>query len=137
MKEYGVPLDRKPAIVVLAEDELNNALGLYDPCTNTVYYNQSLSDSEIQAYAGGKGAVERHEMWHMKQTEDFRKAGWTITTENRGKYLKELCEKAKKNLDAAGITQDNINGISEYAHRMYFDGRYDEAEYNALRGRMR
>lgn len=135
LKEYGVPLDRKPTIVVLAEDELNNALGLYDPCTNTVYYNQSLSDSEIQAYAGGKGAVERHEMWHMKQAEDFRKAGWEITKENRIEYLKELCKKAKKNIDSYEITYDNVGEISEYAEKQFIRERYDEveAEYITLR----
>lgn len=128
LKEYGIPLDKKPTIVVLAEDELNNALGLYDPCTNTVYYNQALSDPEIQTYAGGKGAVERHEMWHMKQAEDFRKDGWTITTENRGKYLRNLCEKCKENIDNAGVTKDNVKRISDYAKIMYNRGRYDEVE---------
>lgn len=128
LKEYGIPLDKKPTIVVLAEDELNNALGWYDPCTNTVYYNQALSDPEIQTYAGGKGAVERHEMWHMKQAEDFRKDGWTITTENRGKYLRNLCEKCKENIDNAGVTKDNVKRISDYAKIMYNRGRYDEVE---------
>lgn len=139
LKEYGVPIERKPKVVILSDDELKNALGLYDPCTNTVYYSQSIAKQEIQRLAGGKDAVERHEMWHMKQAEEFRKAGWEITKENRGEYLKELCKKAKKNLDALGITQDNVSEISDYAYRMYFDGRYDEveAEYNALKGRMR
>ena len=69
-----------------------------------------------------------HEMWHMKQAEEFRKAGWEITKENRGEYLKELCKKAKKNLDALGITQDNVSEISDYAYQQYQLGRYDETE---------
>ena len=69
LKEYGVPSERKPTIVILADDELKNALGLYDPCTNTVYYSQSIAKQEIQKLAGGKDAVERHEMWHMKNSE--------------------------------------------------------------------
>ena len=75
-----------------------------------------------------KDAVERHEMWHMKQAEEFRKAGWEITKENRSEYLKELCKKAKKNLDALGITQDNVSEISDYAYQQYQLGRYDETE---------
>lgn len=128
LKEYGVPSERKPTIVILADDELKNALGLYDPCTNTVYYSQSIAKQEIQKLAGGKDAVERHEMWHMKQAEEFRKAGWEITKENRSEYLKELCKKAKKNLDALGITQDNVSEISDYAYQQYQLGRYDETE---------
>lgn len=128
LKEYGVPSERKPTIVILADDELKNALGLYDPCTNTVYYSQSIAKQEIQKLAGGKDAVERHEMWHMKQAEEFRKVGWEITKENRSEYLKELCKKAKKNLDALGITQDNVSEISDYAYQQYQLGRYDETE---------
>lgn len=128
LREYDIPIERKPVVVVLAEDELNNALGLYDPCTNTVYYNQSLSNQEIQELVGGRGAVERHEMWHMKQAEDFQKQEWTITRENRSEYLKKLCEKCKKNIDNAGITKDNVGEISEYAKVMYNRGRYDEVE---------
>ena len=128
LKEYGISIERKPEIVILADDELKNALGLYDPCTNTVYYSQSIADKEIQKLFGRKDAVERHEMWHMKQAEDFRKAGWDITRENRGKYLQKLCEKCKKNIDNAGVTRDNVKEISEYAKIMYNRGRYDEVE---------
>lgn len=128
LKEYGISIERKPEIVILADDELKNAWGLYDPCTNTVYYSQSIADKEIQKLSGGKDAVERHEMWHMKQAEDFRKAGWDITRENRGKYLQKLCEKCKKNIDNAGVTRDNVKEISEYAKIMYNRGRYDEVE---------
>lgn len=134
LREYDIPLERKPVVVVLAEDELNNALGLYDPCTNTVYYSQVISNYEIQEASGGKGAVERHEMWHMKQAEDFRKAGWEITKENRREYLKELCKKAKKNIDSYGVTYDNVGEISKYAEKQFIRDRYDEveAEYMAL-----
>ena len=30
LKEYGVPIERKPKVVILSDDELKNALGLYD-----------------------------------------------------------------------------------------------------------
>ena len=72
---------------------------------------------------------------HMKQAENFREAGWTITQENRGRYIEELCKRAKKNIDKAGITAYNVREISDYAHRSFLDGRYDEveADYMAVR----
>nr|DAJ71495.1 MAG TPA: minor capsid protein 2 [Caudoviricetes sp.] len=137
LKEYGVLLKRKPTVIILAEDELNDALGLYDPCTNTVYYSQILEKPEAQKLAGGKGAVEWHEMWHMKQAENFREAGWNITRENRGEYLKELCKNAKNNIDNYGVTYDNVGEISEYAKKQFMRGRYDEveAEYMSIKKR--
>lgn len=72
---------------------------------------------------------------HMKQAENFREAGWTITQENCGIYIEELCKRAKKNIDKVGITAYNVNEISDYAHRSFLDGRYDEveADYMAVR----
>lgn len=57
-----------------------------------------------------------------------------MAEENKGEYLEALCSKAKKNLDGFGVTPDNVKKISEYAHRMYTYGRFDEAEaeYHAL-----
>ena len=72
---------------------------------------------------------------HMKQTENFREAGWTITQENCGIYIEELCKRDKKNIDKVGITAYNVNEISDYAHRSFLDGQYDEveADYMAVR----
>lgn len=134
LKEYGVPLERKPTIVILGENELD-AFGMYDPCMNIVFYNQALAKKEIQTIAGGKGAVERHEMWHMKQAENFRNVGWEITKDNKREYMVELCKKSKKNIDSYGVTYDNVGNISEYAEKQFIRGRYDEveAEYMTLR----
>ena len=81
--------------------------------------------------------VESHEMWHMKQAEGFRTAGWKITNENRGEYLRELCKRCKKILDKLGITKDNVSEISQYASAKYREGRYDEveAEYHTMKRR--
>lgn len=65
---------------------------------------------------------------HMKQAENFREAGWTITQENRGRYIEELCKRAKKNIDKAGITAYNVRDISKYAKINYDTERYDEVE---------
>ena len=110
-------------------------MGIYDPCENIVYYTESVGRKAVQEAAGGAGAIEAHEMWHMNQAEDFRQAGWTITQNNRGKYLDALCEKCKKRIDKLGITRDNVGESSDYAKRIYHDRRYDEveAEYKSLR----
>lgn len=134
LKEWGVDLSNKPGIVIVSPDEFSS-FGKYDPVKNVVYYIPQIADAATMKDNGGLGFVERHEMWHAKQADDFRKAGWTITQENRGRYIEELCKRAKKNIDKAGITAYNVNEISDYAHRSFLDGRYDEveADYMAVR----
>lgn len=107
------------------------------PCENIVYYAESIGKKAVQEASGGAGAVEAHEMWHMKQAEDFRQSGWTITRENRGEYLDVLCKKCKERIDKLGITRDNVGEISKYAADMYLGDRFDEveAEFMSLRRR--
>lgn len=135
LKEWGVRT--KPKLVVVDESEMKTAFGKYDPVEDTVYYISRVRDSEIMEMAGGADSIEYHEMWHMKQADDFRAKGWKITTENRGEYIRELCAKCKKNLDKLGITEDNVGEISKYAKQKFREGRYDEveAEYHTVRRR--
>lgn len=137
LTEWGVGLDRKPQIVIVSDNELNGAVGIYDPCENIVYYAESVGQTAVQNASGGAGAIEAHEMWHMKQAEDFRQAGWTITRENRGEYLDALCKKCKERIDKLGITSDNVRELSQYAADMYLGERFDEveAEFMSLRRR--
>lgn len=137
LTEWGVSIDRKPKIVIVSDDELRGAVGVYDPCENIVYYAESIGKKAVQEASGGAGAVEAHEMWHMKQAEDFRQSGWTITRENRGEYLDVLCKKCKERIDKLGITRDNVGEISKYAADMYLGDRFDEveAEFMSLRRR--
>lgn len=134
-EEWGI--SSKPKIIVVSEDEMPNALGKYDPVENAVYYMTRITEPQIRASSGGKSMVESHEMWHMKQAEGFRTAGWKITNENRGEYLRELCKRCKKILDKLGITKDNVSEISQYASAKYREGRYDEveAEYHTMKRR--
>ena len=134
LKEWGVDLSNKPGIVIVSPDEFS-AFGKYDPVENVVYYTPQIADAATMKDNGGLGFVEYHEMWHMKQADDFRKAGWTITQENRGRYIEELCKRAKKNIDKAGITAYNVREISDYASNKFWEGRYDEveADYMAVR----
>ena len=134
LTDWGVSIDRKPKIVIVSDDELRGALGIYDPCENIVYYAESIGKKAVQEASGGAGAVEAHE---MKQAEDFRQSGWTITRENRGEYLGALCKKCRERIDKLGITRDNVGEISKYAADMYLGDRFDEveAEFMSLRRR--
>ncbi len=137
MAEYGISKDRKPTIVILSDEEIGGAYGSYDACTNTIYYHQGLAKKEVQDSAGGVGAVERHETWHLKQAENFRSKGVEITQENYGEYIKKTCAKAKATLDRLGITDENVGEISKYARKQFFRHRFDEveAEYIAVKGK--
>ena len=128
LSEWGVSIDRKPKIVIVSDDELRGALGIYDPCEDVVYYAESIGKEAVQEASGGAGAIEAHEMWHKKQAEDFRQSGWTITRENRGEYLEALCKKCKERIDKLGLTRDNVGEVSKYAADMYLGERYDEVE---------
>ncbi len=135
LKKWGIPLERKPKIVIVSPEEMPTAYGKYDAIQNTVFYIPQITDSKIVA---DQGNVEFHEMWHMKQAENFRNKDGAITKDNYWNYLKSACADAKKTIDRAKITQYNVSDISDYAEKMYRVGRYDEveAEYMTLhRGR--
>lgn len=125
LKEWKIPLERKPKIVVVSPDEMPMAYGKYDAMQNTVFYIPQITDSKI---VEAQGDIEFHEMWHMKQAENFKKRHGEITKENYGEYLQSACEDAKKVIDKAGITKYNVGEISDYAKKMYHLGRYDEVE---------
>ncbi len=124
--EWGI--GTKPKIIIVDADEMPNALGKYDPVENTVYYISKLNESNVIETVGGQGSVEYHEMWHMRQAENFRLSGRKITAENRGEYIKALCQRCKKNIERLGVTYDNVGDISEYAKSQFLRGRYDEVE---------
>lgn len=125
LKEWKIPLERKPKIVVVSPDEMPTAYGKYDAMQNTVFYIPQITDSKI---VEDQGDIEFHEMWHMKQAENFKKRHGEIAKENYGEYLQSACEDAKKVIDKAGITKYNVGEISDYAEKMYHLGRYDEVE---------
>lgn len=136
LKEWKIPLERKPKIVVVSPDEMPTAYGKYDAMQNTVFYIPQITDSKI---VEAQGNIEFHEMWHMKQAENFKKRHGEIAKENYGEYLQSACEDAKKVIDKAGITKYNVGEISDYAEKMYHLGRYDEfeAEYMTTHRRKR
>ena len=127
----------KPKIVIVDSSEISNALGKYDPVENAVYYISKVDEDDIAETVGGKGSVEYHEMWHMRQAEDFRLSGWKITAKNRGEYIKALCQKCKKKIEKLGVTYDNVGDISKYAVHQFEQGRYDEVEAEFMINRRR
>lgn len=135
IKEYGLSAEESPAVVILAQNELEGAFGIYDAIANTTYYSELITKSNVQSLAGGKQVIERHETWHAKQAAAYRNNYGQITEENKNDYINETCKKSKKNLDSLGITVENVDKISDYAAMMYRRGRYDEteADYMALR----
>ena len=137
LADWGINLDRKPKIVIVSDNELRGAVGIYDPCENVVYYAESIGKKIVQDASGGSGAIEAHEMWHMKQAEDFRQSSGVITRENRAEYLDALCKKCKGHIDKLGITRNNVRELSQYAADMYLGERFDEveAEFMSLRRR--
>ena len=125
LEQWGIPLERKPKIVIVSPDEMPTAYGKYDAITNTVYYIPQIVDEKIVEKLGD---VEYHEMWHMRQAENFRKKHGEIIRENYGKYIEYSCQKAKNVIDQAGIDRYNVGEISDYAKQMYNRQRYDEVE---------
>lgn len=128
LEAWNIPQEYKPKIIILDNAEMPTALGRYDAVENTVYYVPDIASKEVMENNGGVSAVEYHEMWHLKQATDFRKAGWNITRENYAEYLKALIEKCERVIDKAKITRYNVNEISNYAEQQYLRGRYDEVE---------
>lgn len=135
LKEWKVPLERKPKIIIVSPDEMPTAYGKYDAIQDAVFYIPQITDRNVIKM---QGDVEFHEMWHMKQAENFRKRYGEITKENYDKYIKTACKDAKRTIDRIGITKYNVSEISDYAKEMYARARYDEveAEYMTInRGR--
>ena len=135
LKEWKVPLERKPKIIIVSPDEMSTAYGKYDAIQDAVFYIPQITDRNVIKM---QGDVEFHEMWHMKQAENFRKRYGEITKENYGEYIKNTCKDAKRTIDRIGITKYNVSEISDYAEEMYARARYDEveAEYMTInRGR--
>lgn len=125
LEKWGILTERKPKIVIVSPDEMPTAYGKYDAINNVVYYIPEIANEKVVKNVGN---IEHHELWHMKQAENFREKYGDITRENYGKYIEYSCKRAKKVIDEAGIDKYNVNDISDYAMKMYQQGRYDEVE---------
>lgn len=122
MKKWKIDLKRRPKIIIVSEGEMPTAYGKYVARQNVVFYVPEIVRNKEQ------GKIELHEMWHMRQAENFRKKYGEITRDNYGEYIKFACKEAKERIDKAGVTEYNVGEISKYAQKMYRMGRYDEVE---------
>ncbi len=130
LKSLGISKEKKPKIVIVSNEELPNAYGKYIAYQDTVYYTAGIDAAGGIDEAGGFGAIEYHEMCHLKQAEAYRSKGKIITKENFHMYLQELRDHCKIMLDNLGVNEYNVSQISEYARRMYssMSAQYDEVE---------
>lgn len=132
-KKYDFKNLELPKIVIIDQEELKGAFGLYDCVTNTVYYSSDIVNRQGMEQFGGVGITEFHEMWHAKQADNFKGKGWIFTDDNRNEYIQQLRKDCKPKVDNLGITGNNVREISNYASSSYASGNWDEveAEYQA------
>lgn len=131
IKDYGGDTKRKPKVVIVELEKLG-ALGKYDCVKNVIYVAPevgdkiSLSKFTVQDSNIKFGSTEYHEMWHWMQAQNY---GNVITEETRvAEYMPWLNEKCRKSIENLGVTEYNVDEISDYAKEMFRRNRYDEVE---------
>ncbi len=128
LKEFDIK-DSSFVIKILSYKDGLNTFGTYDAISNVVYLNETICEKDkIKTEKIEIGHVERHELWHLKQAENYKKRYGEITKEKYENYIIYSRLKAKKFLDSLGINDDNVGDISDYAHSMFVFKRYDEVE---------
>jgi hypothetical protein len=139
IKKLDIDGSKKPIILIVDSSEIRFSLANYDAVNNLISYTPVVGDKKkIVLFQEGHAAEKDpystpfHEMYHCKQAQEYEKKHSKITSENYHNYIDNLCAECKKKLDTLGVTDENVGGISKYAEKMYFAGKYDEveAEYN-------
>ncbi|WP_314112203.1 hypothetical protein [uncultured Solobacterium sp.] len=139
IKKLDIDGSKKPIILIVDSSEIRFSLANYDAVNNLISYTPVVGDKKkIVLFQEGHAAEKDpystpfHEMYHCKQAQEYEKKHSKITSGNYHNYIDNLCAECKKKLDTLGVTDENVGGISKYAEKMYFAGKYDEveAEYN-------
>ena len=139
IKKLDIDGSKKPIILIVDSSEIRFSLANYDAVNNLISYTPVVGDKKkIVLFQEGHAAEKDpystpfHEMYHCKQAQEYEKKHSKITSGNYHDYIDNLCAECKKKLDTLGVTDENVGGISKYAEKMYFAGKYDEveAEYN-------
>ncbi len=142
IKKFDIDVNNKPTILITDSAEINHAPARYDAVNNLISYTPVIGDRTKsillqEGFAAGDDLYSTpfHEMFHCKQAQWYEKHYGKITVDNYNEYIRNLRVESKKNLDAAGITAENVSRISKYADEMYTFGKYDEveAEYNTFK----
>ena len=87
-----------------------------------------VKNEAVVAYGANYIETLRHELWHWKQAEEYRRIFGEITEENRNDYLTWLRKRCKKRIDKMGITEYNVSEISLYAQDAWQKKVFDEVE---------
>ncbi len=128
LKEFDIK-DITYKIIIFSYKDGPDSFGAYDAIYNVVYLNEVICDMNKIAIENIKtGYVERHEIWHLKQAENYKNKFNLDTIENYDDYIVYTRVRAKKFLDSLGINDDNVGDISDYAYSMFFFENYDEVE---------
>jgi hypothetical protein len=118
LDDYNAPL------VVVGDNELahSTTMGAYDALSNTMYFSYLSKDPS--------DAV--HELLHWKDAHE-----WPTKITNREEYRRfrrEINEKHREKLEILGITEYNVDQISDYAVQAFKEGKWDEVytEYRTV-----
>jgi len=63
-------------------------MGRQDAAGNTAYYVPQIADERVVLQ---RESVEYYEIWHLKQADDFRNAGWTFIDSDYGENICKHC----------------------------------------------
>jgi SPP1 gp7 family putative phage head morphogenesis protein len=125
IEEYGGG-DTRPSIYILAHTDVDAGFGGSYNCIK----------NRVMVVMGDELVGNlRHELWHWRQAEDYRKSRTISNSDERELYMEWLQKKAKKRVEKLGITRYNVGRISSYAEINYFKGKYDEVEAEYYRSR--
>lgn len=125
----------KPEVLVMdAVEFMTSSSAAYNAVTNQLYVNAAVFEKATREqlaadFVGGNKIATTfyHEVLHWHDAWEHIKKGNAITAANHAAYMTMLNKRAKKLLDSAGITADNVSKISMYAKKSYVDEEYDEA----------
>lgn len=123
----GINKENAPRYVIVSDTEFKSSTqGRFDPNSNTIFIKVQDNKSEQQL-------VIVHETFHAKDYQRFIEVGGTFTDQKT--YVEYISEKSREKLDSLGINIYNVSEISEYAHKTYEIGRYDETftEYRSVK----
>jgi hypothetical protein len=136
-----------PKIFVLSQEEMGDGtFAAYNAVKNELYLSdvngnkrKTISAQKILGFASPESpdSTVRHELIHWGDAQTYRETGTINNTEEYQIYLKKSQTECKMKLDEIGITEDNVNTISDYAEASYVAGKYDEVytEYRVAKGK--
>lgn len=139
MKLVGIKDGYKsPRVIICDATELSpKAVAAYTAADNTLRLNVALTSKKSilelpksVVCPNNTNSTFVHEMFHWKDAQDYINQHGAAE-----RYLKNNREFCKKQVDKLMKEGYNVNDISEYAERSFYEGKYDEVytEYRTLK----